>query len=108
MAQNIDPIESEPKIFDETFKNLEQSMKAAAAKQSVIAHNIANANVPGYEPMDFDEELGMAVKRIGEKKVILEKEIAKMSDNSLRYSAYVKLLTQKLGILRTIVTQGRK
>ena len=95
-------------MFDNTFLHLEKGMKTAAAKQSVISHNIANANTPDYEAMEFDEELGKAVKRTDKKNVIMEEEMASLSENSIRYSAYVKLLTSKLNILRTIATQGRR
>ena len=95
-------------MFDNTFLHLEKGMKTSAAKQSVISHNIANANTPDYEAMEFDEELGKAVKRTDKKNVIMEEEMASLSENSIRYSAYVKLLTSKLNILRTIATQGRR
>jgi flagellar basal-body rod protein FlgB len=95
-------------IFDPTFNNLEKAMKVSATKQSVIAHNIANANTPGYEPLDFDAELGKAIKRQDKKKVMIEEEMAALSENSVRYSAYVKLISSKMNVLRTIATQGRK
>lgn len=95
-------------LFDKTFDDLETSMKITAKRQAVIAHNIANANTPGYEAQEFDEYLGRAVTRQNEKNVILEKEMADLSDNSLKYSSYVKLMTQKLGILRTIASQGKR
>ncbi len=95
-------------MFDETFTHLERGLKASAAKQSVIAHNIANANTPGYEPLEFDAELNKAVKRQDKKKVVLEEEMAALSDNSIRYSAMSKLMTSKLNIWRTVATQGRK
>lgn len=95
-------------IFDPTFKQLEQGMRVASAKQAVIAHNIANANNPDFEAMEFNEELGRAEKRLDNKKVVVEEEMADLSENSVRYSSYVKLLSSKLGILRTIATQGRK
>jgi len=95
-------------IFDPTFSHLEGAMRAASAKQAVIAHNIANANTPGYEPLDFSEELNRAIKSADKKKVVIEEEMAALSDNSVRYSSYVKLLSQKINILRTIATQGRR
>jgi len=95
-------------MFDNTFLNLEKGMKTAAARQSVISHNIANRDTPNYEAMEFDEELGLAVKRVDKKKVVIEEEMAALSENSIKYSAYVKLLTSKLNILRTIATQGRR
>jgi len=94
-------------IFDPTFTHLEQAMKASALRQAVISHNIANANTPGFEPMDFNEELGRAVKR-QDKKVVIEEEMAALADNSVKYSSYVKLISTKLNIIRTIATQGRR
>jgi len=95
-------------IFDPTFSNLEGAMRVASAKQAVIAHNLANAQTPDYEPLEFSEELNRAIKRKDRKKVVIEEEMAALSENSVRYSSYVKLLSQKIGILRTIVTQGRR
>ena len=93
-------------MFDPTFSNLEKAMKVTAAQQSLIAQNIANIDNPNYEAQDFDAELGKAVKRAS-RKVTLEEEMAALSKNTDRYSSYVKLLSSKLAILRTIVTQGR-
>jgi flagellar basal body rod protein FlgB len=95
-------------IFDPSIGNLEQALKSSAARQAVISHNLANANTPGYEALEFDEELGRAIARQDKKKVIIEEEMAALSDNSVRYSSYVKLLSTKLNIIRTIATQGRK
>lgn len=95
-------------MFDAAFGNLEKGMKISAEKQAVYSHNIANISTPGYEPLDFDEELNQAVKRQGSRKVVIEDEMARLSENSSRYSAYVKLISQKITILKTIATQGRK
>lgn len=95
-------------IFDQTFNNLENAIKVSAKRQAVIAHNIANANTPGYEAMEFDEVLNQAVVRQGEKEVVLEKEMDRLSRNSMDYSSYVKLMSTKLSILRTISSQGKK
>ena len=95
-------------MFDNTFDNLERAMNVSTKVQAVIAHNIANANTPGYVAMDFDEVLGMAVKRADKKGVVIEEEMASLAENSVKYSAYVKLISSKLTTLRTIATQGRK
>ena len=97
-----------PEIFDTQFGNLERAMEIATRQQEVISHNIANANTPGFEPLTFDEELMRAVKRQDSKQVNLEDELADLTRNSVKYSSYVKLLTSKLNILRSIATQGRK
>lgn len=95
-------------IFDPAIGNLESAMAKTVKIQETIAQNISNAQTPGYVPRIFDEELNKAVERQDRKTVKLEEEMADMAKNNTRHSAYVKLLTQKLGMLRTIVTQGRK
>ena len=95
-------------LFDETFGNLERAMWIASQKQAVISQNIANAKTPGYEPLTFDEELMKAVKRRDKKPVVLEEEMAELAKNTTNYSAAVKLLSSKITVLRSIVTQGKK
>jgi len=95
-------------VFDATFSALEHSMKIASMRQAVIAQNIANAKTPGYEPQSFDEELMMAVKRSDKKKMVLEEELSDLTKNSIDYSGYVKMMTTKLNILKTIASQGRR
>lgn len=95
-------------LFDETFGTLERAMQIATKKQAIIAHNIANAKTPGYEPLTFDEELMRAVKRLDRSQVVLEEELSALTENSVKYSAYVKLLSSKINVLKTIATQGRR
>ena len=99
----IKPLE----IFDETFINLQQGINRATKVQTVIAQNIANANNPDYEPMDFDAALNKAVKR-ADKKIVIEDEMAALSKNSIEHSAFVKLLASKISVIRTVATQGRR
>lgn len=100
-----EPVEG---IFDKTFDGLTQAMQVATLRQAVIAHNIANANTPGYEAMEFDKELMKAVKKRDQKQVVLEQEMADMAKNNMEYSAYVKLLSSKINVLKTIAGQGRR
>lgn len=93
-------------LFDPIFDNLTRAMRIESLKQEVTAHNIANAKTPGYEALTFDEHLMKAVKRTDRKKVALEEELAALTQN--KYSEYVRLLTSKIGMLKTIVTQGKK
>ena len=95
-------------IFDPTFNNIEQALKVSSAKQAVHAHNLANADTPGFEPMEFDETLNKAVKRQDSRRVVVEEEMSELSKNQIKYSAYVKLISTKFSILRNIVSQGRK
>lgn len=95
-------------LFDAQFNNLERAMEIAARRQEVISHNIANAKTPGFEPLTFDEELMQAVRRVDRREVVLEEELAALTDNSVKYSSYVKLMSTKFNMLRTIATQGRR
>ena len=95
-------------LFDESFKKLERAMEIATKRQAVISHNLANAHTPGYVALDFDEKLMQDVERGDQNKGVVEEELAKLTDNSMRYSTYVKLLSSKLNILRTVATQGRR
>jgi flagellar basal body rod protein FlgB len=95
-------------VFDARFRNLERSMEIATRWQEVITHNISNAKTPGYEPLTFDEQLMRAVKRLDRKNVVLEEELAALTENSIKYSAYVKLLSSRINTLRTIAAQGRR
>lgn len=95
-------------MFDEGYAALEKAMKRSSEIQAVHAHNIANISTPGYEPMEFNEELGRAEKKLDGKKINVEEEMAKLSENTVKYSAYIKLLSQKINTLKSIASQGRK
>ncbi|MFA6169545.1 MAG: hypothetical protein WCW67_02290 [Candidatus Margulisiibacteriota bacterium] len=95
-------------VFDPTFGQMERSMAIATKRQAVITQNVANAKTPGFEALEFDEQLMKAVKRQDKKEVVLEDELAALTKNSVEYSSYVKLMTSKLNILKTIASQGRR
>lgn len=107
MTGEISPI-GKNILFDESFETLVKAMSIASQKQAVIAHNIANAKTPGYVAMTFDEQLMKAVQRQDNKEVVLEEELSSLTKNSTKYSAYVKLMTSKMNVLKSIATQGRK
>jgi len=95
-------------IFDAGMSGAESAIARTIKAQEVIASNIANAQTPGYTAKKFDDVLNKAVERSENKKVVMEEELADMAKNSNRYSTYVKYLTAKLGVLRNVVSQGRK
>lgn len=95
-------------IFDPTMTSLEKGITAATKTHEIIAHNIANANTPGYVPQKFDKVLGRAVERRESPGVNLEEEMAEQAKNSGRHATYLKLMSSKLAILRTVISQGRK
>jgi flagellar basal body rod protein FlgB len=95
-------------LFDPTITALERSAASSIKKSEVINQNIANISNPDYKAKTFDDVLGKAVERQDRKQVVLEEEMAEMSKNSGRYSAYLKLLASKFGVLRTVISQGRR
>lgn len=95
-------------IFDPTMASLEKSISHATKTQEIISQNIANAQTPGYVAKKFDKVLERAVERRDSTGVNLEEEMAAMAQNSGRHSAYLKLMSSKLAILRTVISQGRK
>ena len=95
-------------LFDATMSNLEKSAKIQIEKQTVTNQNIANAGNPNYTAKKFDEVLGKAVERQENKQVVLEQEMADMAKTTSRYSATLKLLAAKYGVMRTVISQGRK
>jgi flagellar basal body rod protein FlgB len=102
--QNVSRID----LYDSTIYNLQDAMEISTKKQAAIAHNIANANTPGFRAVKFDEILGRAVERTERPEVIIEEEMSALADNSLRYSAYTKLLSSKINIIKNVVSQGRR
>lgn len=96
------------KVFDNTFENLHIAMSNATKRQAILAHNIANMDTPGFEPLEFDEVLGKAVKRAEGKPIVLEDELAALAENNIKYSAYIKFLSSKLNVMRMVASQGRK
>ncbi|MCX5750024.1 MAG: flagellar basal body protein [Candidatus Saganbacteria bacterium] len=95
-------------IFDPTMSNIESAMARSIKIQEVTAHNIANAQTPGFTAKKFDEVLNKAVEREENKTVNLEEEMAEMAKNNTRYSTYAKLMSAKLAVLRNVISQGRK
>ncbi|OGC11418.1 hypothetical protein A3K48_02765 [candidate division WOR-1 bacterium RIFOXYA12_FULL_52_29] len=95
-------------VFDHALNQLERSMTISTKRQAIIAQNIANVKTPGYEAMEFDEQLMKAVKRREKKDIILEDELSDLTDNSVKYSSYVRLMSSKIAILKSIASQGRK
>ncbi len=93
-------------LFDNTMVSVEKEIGKASKHQEVIAQNIANAATKGYIPKMYDGETGEIVNRPGRTSVNIEEEMAEMAQ--IRHSSYIKIMSSKLAILRSIVTQGKK
>ena len=121
---------------DLTTLTLAKSLDGVGLRHKVIADNIANAETPGFTRSEvvFEEKLKQAFeagdeasisRRIrdveGEiredstsparpdgNNVSIDKEMAELAKNTLRYEALVQLLNLKAAMVRAAITEGRR
>ncbi|MEX2196706.1 MAG: flagellar basal body rod protein FlgB [Thermoleophilaceae bacterium] len=110
-------------LFDTTQIALERAMSGATLRHSVLASNLANANTPGYRPMDVDfhsalqEALqfgsraieaaeiapapsGDGVMRADGNGVDVDVTSAHLAENGLELSAITQVAGARLDVLR--------
>lgn len=121
---------------DVTTVTLAKCLDAAAINHQVIANNIANVETPGFTRSEirFEAKLKEALEsgssdailervqsidleaqldrtspaRPDGNNVTIDKEMADLTRNSLRYDALVQLMNLKGNMLRTVITEGRR
>jgi flagellar basal-body rod protein FlgB len=119
--------------MDKSFSILHKMIQAANTRHKVIASNIANSDTPGYKARDvkfsgvLNNEVRMSTtdpKHIQGKNggnaggtvitendlswgdrnnVELDVEVAKMTENSLRHEASLKILNSKIRMYRNAI-----
>jgi flagellar basal body rod protein FlgB len=95
-------------IYGQTFDNLENAIHAASARQTKIAQNIANIESDNYEKNNnFANTLEKAQAKQEAKQAMIDSELSKLAENSLKITSYSQLLSSKLKILRKVVTLGK-
>jgi len=109
---------------------LEAGMRAERLRQKTIASNIANIETPGYRRLDvrFEELLAKALKspdsgkldqvepeiyqpqdtavRSNGNDVDMESEVGNLVKNSLRYTAYVRLMQKRFTQIEAAIRLG--
>ena len=123
-------------IDSNTTALLSLALDAASMRHQAIAHNIANANTPGYKPVGVSFEAHITeVKNtlaqgrtvplsswshvrptlefvadggISDDKVSLDNEVAKLSENTLHHQALLKVLNRHFSIMHTAITEGKR
>jgi flagellar basal-body rod protein FlgB len=97
---------------DPGFDLLKSVMDAAALRQRVFAHNLANLNTPGFRRMEvrFEEELRRSLESGGAPKAprmvegdtgpVLELETTGMTKSALLYDTAAVALQAKVALLR--------
>ena len=110
-------------LFDNTELGLERAISGASERQSLLANNIANANTPGYQPVDlnFHSALAQAMQtgnagaiesvqftpqrsqqalQADGNGVDIDVESAEMAKNGLDYESLVSVAKARLTILQ--------
>ena len=94
-------------IYGSSFDNLERAIKEASARQKQIAQNIANIESDNFSQISFKDQLDKAQSKLTDKKLLLDNELEKLSENNLKETSYSQLLSSKLKILKKVVTLGK-
>ena len=98
-------------LFDETSVGLEKAIYEMNDRQKAAAYNIANASTPGFKPIRYSDEIQEAIRLYGNAKMLnvvnVDDEMVKSTKVRLKHSAYVRLLSTKIGITKKVVTLGK-
>jgi flagellar basal-body rod protein FlgB len=112
-------------MVDAVSRSLEKYMDVLAARQKVVASNVANVDTPGYHTQDVDfqsefnsllsgasqgpaahDVTGLKVKNDGNN-VDLDREARLLSENSIRFSVASNLMKTQLRVLKTAIHEGQ-
>lgn len=112
-------------LFDFTQVTLESAIRGAAARQTALASNVANANTPGYRRQDVDfqgalraamtsgnqtevEHVAFGATTDGStpmqadgNSVDIDVENATLAKNGLQYEALVSVTSARIAILKS-------
>ena len=98
-------------LFDDTSVRLEAAIYEMNKRQNAAAYNIANASTPGFKPIRFQDEVDEAIRLYGDTSMLqdvnVDDEMVKSTKIRLKHSAYVRLLSTKIGITKKVVTLGK-
>jgi flagellar basal-body rod protein FlgB len=101
---------------------LERYLDVLAARQKLVASNIANLDTPGYHAQDVDftaalnDELGTPVRaqevgglstKTDGNNVSIDREAALLADTGLRFNMGSQLMKMEIRALRTAIQEGK-
>lgn len=125
-------------FVDPTSAALAKTLDGCATRDRVLAHNIANAETPGFTRADvsFEEAISAALsssdnrptaqldalsrveptvqddlqtpRRPDGNNVEMEREMAALAENSLQFDSTAQMLAMKLRVLRLAIREGRR
>lgn len=114
-------------LFDLTHTLLERALIGSSARQRALAHNLSNANTPGYqrEDVDFHRMLASALEagdatrakhtdfrpvpdgsgpvRADGGTVDLDRELAALTENAMEYQALASIVRTRVKMLETVI-----
>ena len=110
-------------MIDSTGSAIYAALNGLAARQRVIANNVANVETPGFIAgrVSFEDSLrsaiaggdagatSVATTRAADpvnqngNNVSLDNEVVSLTDTDLRYQLMVQAMNQKFGLLRTAI-----
>jgi flagellar basal-body rod protein FlgB len=123
---------------DITGKTLVKALDGTIARHRALANNIANADTPGYHRKDvsFHDQLRSVLAATTEgassvmenlekidpqiapdtnaragyngNSVTIETEMGELAKNTLEYETDIQLLSTKLKMLRSVISEGRR
>ena len=112
-------------MLNQVSFSLEKYMDVLAARQKLVASNVANVDTPGFKTKDIDfqsefqnmlqgssvspaaqEVSGLRVKNDGNN-VNLDREARLLSENSIRFTAATNLLKGQFRILKSAIKEGQ-
>lgn len=113
------------KIFD-SIATLERALDVRGQRHTVLAGNLANADTPGFAPLDVDFEAAMAATdgaatakgAVGTAEglegaagldgntVDVDRTMAALAENGMQYGAAARAASKKLAILRYVAGDG--
>ena len=122
------------KIFDRTHELLQRSADIRTSRQRVLSSNIANSETPDFIPKDIPfekilersitQQSSIALRRTNERHipggldfdleletgsepVNIDKEMAKLAENNLRFNADIQALIKKFEGLKYAIEGGK-
>jgi flagellar basal-body rod protein FlgB len=109
-------------MLDRVAGDLEKYMDLLAARQKLVAANIANADTPGYRAQDIDfqtefrnattgavqvvDVVGLPMKNDGNN-VSLDREARLLAENSLRFQLAANLLRSQIQTVKSAIDEGK-
>jgi flagellar basal-body rod protein FlgB len=110
-------------VLDQIGNSLERYMSLLAARQKLVASNIANADTPGYTTKDIDfhfefmsqvnggQPRALDVDSLPAKSdgnnVSLDREARLLAENAIRFSVASSLLRSQIRSIRSAIQEGR-